>query len=41
MIDLEVIPTCDTCRADCESVEWCGSCGNCQQHCADYVECAL
>jgi hypothetical protein len=32
---------CDICHRDSESVEWCGSCGNCQRHCADYVECEL
>ena len=26
-------PTCDTCGADSEAVEWCGECGNCLQHC--------
>ena len=32
-------PTCDTCEAVDETVEWCGSCGSCLAHCQNYVGC--
>jgi len=33
-------PTCDECGISCEDApEWCGNCGNCMEHCADYEGC--
>lgn len=34
-------PTCDTCGAVDETVEWCGSCGCCVEHCQQFVDCPI
>jgi len=36
----DCLPTCDVCELDSESVEWCGNCGNCREHCADSIGCS-
>jgi len=39
---VEVTPTCDVCAQPCdeEQREWCGTCGNCADHCATEMDCA-
>lgn len=32
-------PRCDTCGSHCETVEWCGECGNCTEHCTGQTDC--
>lgn len=33
-------PTCDECSISSEdATEWCGNCGNCKAHCADFEGC--
>ena len=32
-------PRCDVCNAVDETVEWCGNCGRCVQHCQHYDGC--
>lgn len=34
-----VVPSCDVCGADSESVSWCAGCGNCVDHCDDFEDC--
>lgn len=33
-------PTCDICGITDEGTNWCGECGNCREHCAEYEDCA-
>ena len=36
---MEIIPNCDVCGKEDHEVIWCGSCGNCSEHCSDQVDC--
>ena len=36
----ETEPHCDNCGRPYEdNPNWCGECGNCTEHCANYVDC--
>lgn len=37
----ECEPRCDECGIHAEEagLDWCGECGNCHDHCADYIDC--
>lgn len=35
----EVEPRCDVCNAVDETVEWCGNCGCCTEHCQSEEGC--
>jgi len=38
--DEYIDPTCDACDISSEdATEWCGNCGNCMDHCADFEGC--
>ncbi len=41
-VGTEPTPTCDVCAQPCdeEQREWCGTCGNCANHCASEMDCA-
>jgi hypothetical protein len=42
--EYKVEPRCDVCNVHCEEADaddWCSDCGNCREHCAQYVDCPV